>query len=193
VIRRALPLALAIAAIGAIAGCGASGPAAARLPDVELLAGDGPKRLADVVRPGRVTVILFFSAECHCQTAHDGRLRDLAEAYRDRGVDVIAVDSEITASPDRDAAEARARAYPFPIFSDPRGALADALGAEYATYAVVVDGRGAVRYRGGIDSDRSHLTPDASPWVRAALDRVLAGADPEPAETKTLGCSLRRR
>ncbi len=186
--RKALLLAL----IAAIAACAPSPRAPTSLSEVTLLASDGPRRFTDVVRPGRVTVIVFFSANCPCQAAHDARLREFFVAYRDRGVDLVAVDSEAGASPELHAKEAKSRAYPFPLLADPGGALADALGAEFATYSVVFDQQGRVRYRGGIDSDRAHLTADASPWVRNAVDRLLAGAAPDPAESRTLGCALRR-
>ena len=177
----------------AIAACAPAPRAASSLPDATLLSSDGPRRLAEIVQPGHVTVIEFFSAECPCQAAHDDRLRELAVAYRGRGVDVYAVDSEAGASTDRARNEALSRRYPFPILADPTGALADALGAEFATYTVVVDRLGYVRYRGGLDSDRTHVTPDASLWVRDAVDRLLAGGDPRPTEAVALGCALRRR
>ncbi|APR83018.1 Hypothetical protein A7982_08367 [Minicystis rosea] len=146
-----------------------------------------------LVHPGRFTVVTFFSASCPCQRAHDDRLRALFDRYHARGVDFVAVDAEADAAPSRDTSEARARSYPFPLVSDPEGRLADALGAEYATYTVLLDDKGHVRFRGGIDSDKSHLTDDAKPWLRDAIERVLAGRDPDPAEAKTLGCALRRR
>ena len=60
------------------------------------------------------------------------------------------------------------------------GAAADALGATFATYTVVVDSAGRVRYRGGIDSDKQWLSDGATLWLRDALDRLLAGGDPDP-------------
>ena len=182
--------------LGIVAALGACAPpprAPSRLPEATLLASDGPRRLAEIVRPGRVTVIEFFSADCPCQAAHDARLRELAAAYRGRGVDVVAVDSEAGASPERAETEVKSRSYPFPILADPRGALADALGAEFATYTVVVDGAGNVRYRGGLDSDRTHVTDGASLWVRDAVERLLAGGSPDPVEAEALGCALRRK
>ena len=188
--KRAAVISGIVAALGA---CAPPPRAPSRLPEATLLASDGPRRLAEIVRPGRVTVIEFFSADCPCQAAHDARLRELAAAYRGRGVDVVAVDSEAGASPERTETEAKSRSYPFPILADPRGALADALGAEFATYTVVVDGAGNVRYRGGLDSDRTHVTDGASLWVRDAVERLLAGGSPDPAEAEALGCALRRK
>jgi peroxiredoxin len=138
-------------------------------------------------------VIVFFAAHCPCQAAHDERLRQLHEAYAPRGVTFLLVDAEADATPERAMDEARRRRYPFPLRADPDGKLADALGARYATYTVVLDAAGRIRYRGGIDSDRKDLHDDARRYLGDALDDVLAGREVRVPEGKTLGCSLRRR
>jgi peroxiredoxin len=181
--------------VAMLAACGPAAPrASTALPDHRLASTEGGSRsLADLVRQAPLTVVVFFSADCACQRAHDARLNDLALAYRSRGVQFVAVDAEVTATAAHDLAEARARGYPFPMLSDPEGLSADALGAELATQTVVLDGGGRVRYRGGLDSDRTTLTASVSPWLKDALDRLLAGREPELAETTSLGCVLRRR
>jgi peroxiredoxin len=176
------------------AACAAPQSVPLNVPDVPLQGTDGRTHaLARELGASRATVITFFSADCPCQRAHDARLRDMALAYRDRGVAFFAVDSESPASIDRDAREAHARELPFPILSDPRGEVADALGADFATFSVIVDATGRVRYKGSIDSDKTHLREDSARYLADALDRVLSGGEPSPAETKALGCSLRRR
>jgi peroxiredoxin len=142
---------------------------------------------------GQVTVLLFFSAKCPCQRAHDARLVALADRYSSRGVRFVAVDSEAGADEARDGAEAASRSYPFAIVSDPDGAVAEALGVDVATTAVVIDAQGRVRYRGGIDSDRHDLHINATPFLSNALDALLAGRDPEKPTAKSLGCILQRR
>jgi hypothetical protein len=138
-------------------------------------------------------VLTFFSASCPCQAFHDARLIALAGAYAPRGVRFVAIDAEATASPSLDAAEAAARGYPFSLMSDPSGAWAERLGVTFATETIVLDRAGRVRYRGGIDSDRTHASKSSHPWLREALDALLAGASPASAETKAFGCALRRR
>ncbi len=189
--KRAL---LSLLAALALTGCGAGTQGPPHLPDLTLAGTDGAShRLTEMVTRAPLTVIVFFSTLCPCQRAHDARLRELFAQYHARGVQIVSVDAEATGTPASDREEARARSYPFPILSDPEGASADALGAEYATYAVVVDGAGRVRYRGGIDSNRKYVTADAKPWLRDALDDLLAGREPALAETSPLGCALRRR
>ena len=149
--------------------------------------------MASITSASRFTVVTFFSAHCPCQRAHDGRLRALYDVYAPRGIGLVAVDSEVAATEARDVAEAKERAYPFPLLLDRGGALARALGAEYATYTVILDDHGAVVYRGGLDTDRTHPTEGATPYVRNALDDLLAGRSPRVAKSEALGCTLQLR
>jgi hypothetical protein len=137
-----------------------------------------------------LTVVEFFSAHCPCQAQHDERLRALAASSRNRSVAFIAVDSEAAATVVRDASEATRRGYSFPILVDREGRAARAMRADYATYSLLLDRTGRVLYRGGIDSDRSHLRDDATPYLRNAIDDAVAQRPVRLPEAKTLGCSL---
>jgi hypothetical protein len=139
---------------------------------------------------GSFTVLVFFSPHCHCLALHDPRLVGLYERYHAHGVDFVMVDSETGGSAESDAREAARRGYPFPIVRDPGAKLAGALGAQYATYSVILDAQGRPRYHGGIDSDRSHLHDDAQLYLGDALEDLLSGRSPRVAEGKTLGCAL---
>ena len=165
---------------------------ASPVPPLTLPGTDG--RAHALVDPrARFTVVEFFSAHCPCQQIHDERLRALVADYGPRGVAFVAVDAESDAAMERDRAEAARRRYPYPILLDPEGASATALRAEFATYTLVLDQDGRVLYRGGLDSDKSHLSGDATPYLRDALEDVLAGRTPARPTTEPLGCSLYRR
>jgi len=169
-------------------GCATARPPSGA-PDLTLPGSDGrAHRLVD--EHAKLTVIEFFSVHCPCQAKHDARLRVLAEEYGRRGVTIVAVDSEVGANPLRGREEAERRQYPFPILSDPDGLVANALDASYATYSVVIDRQGRIIYAGGIDSDKNHLTNDATPFLRDALDDALAEKPLRRPLGKTLGCAL---
>lgn len=164
-----------------------------RLPSAPLVRSGGETVDARELAAGaRLTVFVFFAAGCHCLEQHEGRLKALYEQYRPRGVQLVMIDSETSASPERDQAEASRRGYPFPILDDRRASLASGLGAEYATYSVVVDAQGRVLYRGGIDSDKTHLSDGAALYLKDALEDILAGHAPRVAEGKAFGCSLQK-
>ena len=176
-----------------VAGCAGRPSPAPQVPGAPLLDTAGSTvDVRQLVSAQPLTVLIFFSSECHCLVQHDGRIRELYDAYHPRGVQLLMIDSEVRASPGGDAAEAARRGYRFPVLVDRGAKLADALGAEYATYSVVVDAQGRVLYRGGFDSDNTHLRDHATPYLRNALDDLLAGRPPRVAEAKTLGCALEK-
>ena len=157
------------------------------LGDVTLKGAAGS--LKTQVRSHRLTVITFFAASCPCFAAHAERLRALAQELEPRGVQLLVVDSERHRS-----GEAPSPVVPgtsLPILRDEGGLLARRLGARFATESFVFDTAGALRYRGGIDSDRKYLSEHPSHSLRAALLDLLAGSAPEYATSKTLGCALR--
>jgi len=176
-----------------LVSCAAGVLPAAQLPSAPLARPGGETvDVRQLAEGARLTVLVFFSAHCNCLDEHQGRLKALYEQYRPRGVEIFMVDSETGASPERDDVEAKTRGYPFPILADPGARLANRLGAQYATYSVVVDTQGRVLYRGGIDSDKSHLSDDATAYLKDALDDALAGRPPRLAEGKALGCALQK-
>lgn len=182
---RFLRFVLAALLLGA---CGAQPQTPAKLTSV-----DGTERAyRELVAAAPWTVLVFVSADCPCLGAHLDRLRALSATYAPRGVQFIAVDSEVGRTRALLAAETRTYALPFPVVLDPGARLANEVGAEYATYSVLVDHAGRVVYRGGVDSDKRKLHDDATPFLREALDDVLAGAPPRRVEGKTLGCVLRK-
>ena len=179
-----------VVASGEIACAPARSPTFSR--DVTLRTTDGgslPLSVALHAHP--LTVVTFFSAHCPCQRAHDARLRQLMETYGPRDVGFLVVDSERTSTLARDAEEARLRSYP--IVKDDDGKLALSLDAEYATYSVILNTRGDIVYRGGFDSDKSHLRPSPTHYLADALDDALAGRPVQRPEAKTLGCTLEIR
>lgn len=182
-----------IAVLVASDGCARHDASVAGAATVVLESTDGVAReFPALVTRARWTVLEFFSPSCPCQIAHDGILRRLHERYRARGVQFFAVDSEVGGSLQADEKEARTRAYPFPILLDRGAKVAGALGAEFSTYSVIVDERGDVRYRGGIDSDHIRIRKDSTPYLADALDDLLAGRAPRVAETEAYGCALQK-
>jgi peroxiredoxin len=173
--------------------CGAP-PAPSRFPPgyrLSLPGSDGRAHdvTAELARQ-KFTVFVFYAEDCPCMRVHEGRLAELGARYAPSGVRVVLVDSETSAEPARDAAEARERGYRFPLLTDADARLARFFGAKFATHAIVVDATGAVRYSGGIDSDKNVLHADAKPYLRDALEALLAGRTPPVPDREPLGCAL---
>lgn len=162
----------------------------ASFPDTTLAHGNSLLGTHAATNGARETVFVFYSDHCPCVAAHIERLRALKSKYEASNVRFWFVDSEVGASVSRDTDLAKQRNLPFEMLIDADGNFARAAGAEYASYTLVVDPEGHVRYHGGIDSDKSHLTGDTQPYLADALQDLVSGRDVRVPEGKTLGCSL---
>lgn len=167
----------------------ASGPTTVASP-APLLGEEGTVSLGELAKRSPFTVLLFFSADCPVQKAHDPRIREIVAAYRTRGVAFAAIASEEGADAARLREEVKKRALEMPLFEDRGALLADALGVEYTTHVVVLDAERRIHYSGAIDSERTHLTPGGEPHLKNALEAVLAGKDVAKPRVEPLGCPL---
>ena len=145
--------------------------------------------MASLTRGHKLTVVIFYAAGCPCFAAHVGRLRQLEAELGSRGVGFLVVDSERRGHGERPPPPEIAPR--LPILRDENAELAKRLGAAYATESYILDSNGRVRYQGGVDSDRKYLRPDAQPYLRQALLKLLSGDAPAFATSKALGCALR--
>jgi peroxiredoxin len=144
------------------------------------------------------TVLVFTCNHCPYALAWHDRIAQVADDYADRGVRVLAInpnDAQRYPADSYEAMQERVRedgGWPMPYLHDATQEVARAYDAQTTPDVFVVDSAGAVRYRGAPDSDHGDPSQNAA-WLRGALDAVLAGSDPDPAETKPVGCSIKWR
>lgn len=152
-------------------------------------AGGEPVQLQQIVVTHRLTVVVFFSGTCPCFRVHRERLDELARDLTPKGVDFVVVDSERHAA--GDVVPATIPGTHLVIMRDQGGRLARRLGAQYATESFVLDTKGRLRYRGGIDDQRKQIGPNAKAHLRDALEQLLDKDAPAYVTAKALGCALR--
>lgn len=185
-----------VAALLVTTGCATGATTPVRVPDsnITLIAPRGERYdVSHELETSRFTVFVFYSESCPCLEAHEPRLAAIHREYSSRGVQMALVDSEVGANAQRAELSAKKRGYPFPLLIDREARLARALQVRFATQAVIVDSSGNVRYSGGIDSDRIHLHDSATPYLRLALDDLLAGREAREFRREALGCALQLR
>jgi peroxiredoxin len=173
-----------------VIGIGDTAPAF-ELPDTK-------KELHSLEQPTPATVVVFTCNHCPYALAWHDRIARVAEDYRGQGVRVLAINPNDAERYPRDSAEAdRERVaadggWPMPYLRDETQEVARAYDAKTTPDVYVFDGDLALRYRGAPDADHMDESQDAS-WLRGALDAVLDGRAPDPAETEPVGCSVKWR
>jgi peroxiredoxin len=144
------------------------------------------------------TVVVFTCNHCPYALAWHERLIAVAREYADSGVRMLAINPNDAARYPRDSTEAmRARVEDgefdgVPYLRDESQEVARAYDARTTPDVFVLDAGCVLRYRGAPDSDYERPSENAS-WLRAALDSVLSGRTPDPAETAPVGCSIKWR
>jgi peroxiredoxin len=142
------------------------------------------------------TVVVFTCNHCPYALAWHERLIDLARDYAARGVVMLAINPNDAERYPRDSTgemQARVERGEFdgvPYLRDESQAVARSYDAKTTPDVFVIDGEQRVRYRGAPDSDYEDPSQNAA-WLRAALDAVLDGRAPDPAETAPVGCSIK--
>jgi peroxiredoxin len=140
-------------------------------------------------------VVVFTCNHCPYALAWHDRILDVA---RDVDVPFLLVnpnDAERYPRDSFDAMQERVRqdgGWPAPYLRDEDQAVARAYGARTTPDVFVIARDGTLAYRGAPDAD--HRDPaQRARWLRDALDAVLAGRAPEPAQTEPVGCSVKWR
>ncbi|NOT60669.1 MAG: redoxin domain-containing protein [Acidobacteria bacterium] len=140
---------------------------------------------------GKLTVVAFLSAKCPISNAYNERIRALAADYAQRDVTFLALNASADETVNEIKTHADKQGFAFPILKDKDNRVADAYGAVRTPEMFVVDGAGVLRYHGRIDN--SHLMIHVKTHdLRNALDELLAGKAVSVAETKALGCIIKR-
>jgi peroxiredoxin len=144
------------------------------------------------------TAVVFTCNHCPYALAWHDRLMDVARDYADRGVRILAINSNDAERYPRDSFEAmRARVegdggWPAPYLHDATQEVAGAYGARTTPDVFVLDAGGRLAYRGAPDADHGDPAQRAR-WLREALDAVLDGREVQRAETEPVGCSIKWR
>jgi peroxiredoxin len=166
-------------------------------PDFDLPATTGEHhRLASA--GSAATVVYWTCNHCPYALAWHERLLNVARDYADRGVRVLAVNSNDSENYPADSFEAMGDrvesegGWPHPYLHDASQEVAAEWGAERTPHVYLLDSELRLRYVGAPDADYDDPAQGAA-WLREALDAVLDGRDPERPETAPVGCTIKWR
>jgi peroxiredoxin len=86
---------------------------------------------------------------------------------------------------------AQEKGFPFPYLFDETQEVARAYGAERTPEVFLFDEQGVLRYHGAIDDNFEQPEAVQQPYLRAALDAILAGQQPPTTATPPVGCTIK--
>ena len=172
-------------------------PFGAQAPTFELPTTTGEVVSLEGLADREVIVIEFHSNVCPYVHAWEPRLSAIASEFADRGVTVVAINSNDTMASPRDSFSAMVdrvakKGLAFVYAKDETQEVARAFGAEKTPEVMVFDRDRRLAYRGAVD-DSSEEEDVGVNYLRDAIESVLAGHTPEIAETPAVGCGIKWR
>ncbi|KAF8060293.1 hypothetical protein HT031_004828 [Scenedesmus sp. PABB004] len=159
----------------------------------------GTVSLSGAAAGAKATLVMFICNHCPFVVMLKPAIAALAKEYQARGVAVVAISSNSTAThpqdgPEAMAADAKEQGYTFPYLFDESQAVARAYTAACTPEFYVFDGDLRLTYHGQFDDARpNNGKPVTGADLRVALDAALAGA-PLPADftpRPSIGCNIK--
>jgi len=177
---------------------------AARGNAAELKIGDAAPNFAGIIgiddkehgladyRGAKLAVVVFTCNHCPVAAAYEDRLVALQKDYQAKGVQLVAVNVNTIAADRLDKMKERAakKGFNFPYLYDATQKIGRDYGATVTPHVFVLDTERKIAYVGAVDDN---MQPDKvkSPYLRNALDALLAGKRPPQEVTKQFGCGIK--
>jgi thiol-disulfide isomerase/thioredoxin len=176
-----------------------------KAPDFKLPGVDGRDYALKDFDGSKILVILFTCNHCPTAQYYEGRLKQLVDDYKGKGVALVAISpndensvrlDELGYTDLGDSFEdmkirAKDRQYNFPYLHEgDKTGIARKYGPTATPHAFVFDAERKLRYVGRIDdSERDSLVKVRD--LRNALDALLSGSEVPVKQTKAFGCSIK--
>ncbi len=178
-----------------------------KAPDFSLPGIDGKTQTLADYKDAKVLVIAFISNHCPDSQAAEGRIKELVENTKDRGVALVAINpnnpsglradelgySKYNDSFDEMKLHAKEQGFNFSyLYDGETQRTAKAYGCLATPHVFVFDAERKLRYKGAFDDSRfADPATVKSPDARNAVEALLAGKPVAVEETRPHGCSTK--
>ena len=164
-----------------------------QVPDFQLFDLDGASHSFSETK-GKITVFHFWSAKCPFVVRYNDRLNQMAADYVIKGVNVAGINSNVDETVEQTVTELGKRGITYPVLMDPNHQVADLFGAVTTPHVFIIDQSGTLVYRGAVDDQGwSEDNQPTKNYVNEVLDALLAGEPSPHSETKSVGCTVKRK
>jgi thiol-disulfide isomerase/thioredoxin len=144
---------------------------------------------------GKIVFIHFWSIVCPYEKLAEPKCIDIQKEFGGKGVVELAINAnqrELNADGDVPNANLREHVEKagvnFTVAVDPGNKITDLFGGQSTPHCFVIDKEGVLRYAGALDDDpKGAKGKDATPYVRNAIEAILAGKEVPITTTKPYG------
>jgi len=165
-------------------------------PDFNLIGVDGKNYSIKSFSDKQALIVIFSCNHCPYVQAYEGRIKQIQNDYRDRGVAVVAINSNEDKGYPEDSFEnmkkrSNEQKFNFPYLRDEDQTVARAYDASHTPEIFLFDKEKKLAFHGKIDDNWQEPSKVQNHYLRNALDELLAGKEISVPETFTIGCTIK--
>lgn len=170
----------------------------APLTEVKMIGIDGEKHSLEDLKKENGIVVIFSCNTCPFVIAWEDRYNGIAEWAEEHKVGVAFLNSNYNKRDGDDSLEAMKKhasdqSYNFPYLVDKESQLANAFGGQTTPHVFLFDSNFELAYKGAIDDNYKDASTVKETYLKDAITSLAGGDKIAVAETKPLGCSIKRK
>jgi len=142
---------------------------------------------------GKAVVLEWTNPDCPYVKRHYSAdtMEKLATQLGAKEVVWLAVNSTHSNTPEDTKKWQAEQGFAYPTLQDAEGTVGRLYGARTTPHMYVINAAGKLRDQGAIDDDPRGKSDETTNFVDGAVAKLLAGAAPDPSETRPYGCSVK--
>jgi len=164
-------------------------------PYFKLLAVDGNTYSLDSFKDKEALIVIFSCNHCPYVRAYEDRIIQIQNDYKDR-LQIVAINSNDTTNYPEDSFEemikrSKEKNFNFPYLRDETQEIAKAYGATHTPEIFLFDKERKLVFHGKIDDNWQEPSKVKTPYLRNAIEELLANKPISVPETFTIGCTIK--
>ena len=141
-------------------------------------------------------IVVFTCNTCPYALMYEDRIIALHNKYAAQGYPVVAINpNDPSVKPGDDFASmvqrAKEKNFPFKYLFDEGQKVYPVFGAVRTPHVFLLDANRYVRYIGAIDDNAQNPSDVTVKYLENAIAALTAGNNPDPSETKAIGCTIK--
>jgi peroxiredoxin len=166
------------------------------IPDFSLPSIDGITYSLNSFKDKKALSIIFSCNHCPYVQAYENRIIAIQKDYADKGVAVVAVNSNDAVKYPEDSFEemkkrAKLKKFNFIYLRDEHQSVARSFDATHTPEIFLVDKERKLVYHGKIDDNWQEEQKVKTKYLRNALNELLSGMEISVPETYSIGCTIK--
>lgn len=166
------------------------------MPGFNLPGVDGKNYSADTFKDSQALVVIFSCNHCPYVQAYEDRIIELQKSYKDKGVAIVAINSNDTTNYPEDSyihmvERAGKKGFNFPYLRDEDQKTAEAYGASHTPEIFLFNKERKLVYKGKIDDNWKEPEKVRTKYLQNAIDELLEGKEISVPETFSIGCTIK--